>query len=71
MDFVILEMDVRETDDVIIEFYNGEGRLIFNDRAVRGNIYYRNIDITSYPKGVYYIRTYNSAISKISKVVIY
>jgi hypothetical protein len=56
---------------VIIELYNGEGRLIFNDRAVRGNRYHRNIDINSYPKGVYYIRTYNSAISKVSKVVVY
>jgi hypothetical protein len=71
MDFLNLEMDVRETDDVIIEFYNSEGRLIFNDRAIRGNVYYRNIEIYSYPKGVYYVRTYNSVISKVSKVVIY
>ena len=71
MDFVNLEMDVRETDDVIIEFYNSEGRLIFNDKAVRGASYYRNIDINPYPRGVFYIRTYNSEISKVSKVVIY
>ena len=71
MDHVNMEIDARETDDVIIEFYNSEGRLIFNDKAIRGNVYYRNIDINPYPQGVYYIRTYNSEISKVSKVVIY
>jgi hypothetical protein len=69
-DMLMVEIDARETDDVIIGFYNSEGRLIFNDRAARGSYYNRSIDINPYPQGIYYIRFFNSKISKLSKVVI-
>ncbi|MBN2213827.1 MAG: T9SS type A sorting domain-containing protein [Bacteroidales bacterium] len=70
LDMLMVEIDARETDDVTIGFYNSGGRLIFNDRAVRGSYYSRSIDINPYPQGIYYIRFYNSEISKVSKVVI-
>ncbi len=68
---LMVEIDTRETDDVIIGFYNSEGSLIFNDRAARGSYYSRHIDISPYPQGIYYIRFYNSEISRVSKIVIY
>ncbi|OFY66279.1 MAG: hypothetical protein A2Y71_13705 [Bacteroidetes bacterium RBG_13_42_15] len=70
-DFLNLEVDVRETEDVIVEFYNSEGRLIFNDRAVSGSLYYRSIDVSPYPGGICYIRLFNSEIFRIYKVVIF
>ena len=70
-DFMNIEMDAREIDDMIIELYNSEGRLVFNDVATRGSLYRRSINISLYSEGVYYMKVYNSKISRIYKIVVY
>lgn len=69
--FLNLEMDLTEVDDVTLEFYNSEGRLIFNDRGYKGSEYMQTIDVSSFAGGVYFIRIYNSKLSQINKVIIY
>lgn len=66
-----LELDLTEMDDVTIEFYSSESRLLFNDRAYRGAMYKQTIDVSSFKGGVYYIRIYNSELSQVNKVIIY
>ncbi len=70
-DFLNLEMDMTETESVVIEFYNSEGKLLFNDKAEKGWTYRQSFDMSAYIQGIYFLRIYNSEVSQITKVIIY
>lgn len=70
-DYINLEMDLRDTDDVTIEIYNDDGRLLFNDRITGRIVYKTDINVTHYLQGVYYMRIYNKDRSQIYKIIIY
>ncbi|MBN2611255.1 MAG: T9SS type A sorting domain-containing protein [Bacteroidales bacterium] len=70
-DFLNLEMDITETNDVIIEFYNSEGRVIMNDKGHKGSKYARTLNISSLKGGIYYIKIFNADVLQVNKVVVY
>jgi hypothetical protein len=70
-DEIYMEIDAREQDDLLVEFYNSEGLLMFHFKAERGNIFKKSYDINNFARGIYHVKVYNKEINHISKVIIY
>ena len=56
---------------VNMEIIDVRGRLIYNEKThLINNKYIKQIDLSTNPKGVYFIRFFNNDFNKVEKIII-
>jgi hypothetical protein len=62
----IINIDIDDPLDSYIEIHDIKGRMIYNKPAISNQI---KIDISAYPKGVYFVKVKQQGVLKVGKVV--
>lgn len=69
-DYFNLEMDATEQDDLIIEIYNSNGRLVHQSKAEGRRIITETFSIGDFPDGIYLLKIFNNEINYTGKILV-
>jgi len=65
----LFKIEINNKDKLVVEIYNINGQLLYRKKL--NNTYSKQIDITSYSKGIYFVKLHCEEFVRIEKIVKY